>query len=225
MQHTDATISSQLLTPPLISTTQLDELFSHTEPITTFSHTPALEVIRLVDALVVNPHITSVDLELTFVAASGWVCACQRQFGLISCSTQSLLFSLHFYGDPRADPNPSSHSVVTAQRPTVSTHMTLGSIRTLWNTVDYVHGAVQRLQHALVNIPYIPLGLEGDIWAVDHFILLGVRLDTRLVDLCNLAHGYLGRSVVGGLGRDNEELEAMRRESDMRVRKCLKLSA
>lgn len=75
-----------------------------------------------------------------------------------------------------------------------------------------------------------------DPYATDHFVLLAVRADTRLVDLVNLIHEFLKRDDVvevwGSGGKDGskrqEEWELVRRmrgESEMRVRKCLKLVA
>lgn len=67
---------------------------------------------------------------------------------------------------------------------------------------------------------------------MDHYVLLAVRYDTRLVDLVNLLHGFLEsheweqEEVRGGDGRRvREEVERLKKESEMRVRKCLKLVA
>jgi hypothetical protein len=68
---------------------------------------------------------------------------------------------------------------------------------------------------------------------MDHFVLLAVRADTRLVDLVNLMHEFLMRPDLAqewggraGVGQaEEDEIARMRIESDMRVRKCLKLVA
>lgn len=86
--------------------------------------------------------------------------------------------------------------------------------------IDLVHASVQKLQHILVSIDYVPFGLEDDTWALDHYVLLGVRLDTRLVDLFNLIHGFLPEYAD-----PSSELGRLQWESELRVRKCLKLSA
>lgn len=75
-----------------------------------------------------------------------------------------------------------------------------------------------------------------DPYATDHFVLLAVRADTRLVDLVNLIHEFLNREDIvdvwgsngSGEMKKEEEWELVRRmrgESEMRVRKCLKLVA
>lgn len=95
-----------------------------------------------------------------------------------------------------------------------------------------MHTSIQRLQQFLVSISHIPPGCEGDIFALDHFVLLGVRADTYLVDLVNLIHTWLmkDRSNLGGLenwaeAESDERLHKLRWESMLRVRKCLKLVA
>lgn len=62
-------------------------------------------------------------------------------------------------------------------------------------------------------------------------MLLAVRADTRLVDLVNLIHGFLRKEdivEIWGQGEEGEQwevVERLREESEMRVRKCLKLVA
>jgi hypothetical protein len=64
---------------------------------------------------------------------------------------------------------------------------------------------------------------------LDHFVLLGVRADSILVDLINLMHIWLKKDRNGeGIWTETEDeplLTSMRQESELRVRKCLKLSA
>lgn len=69
---------------------------------------------------------------------------------------------------------------------------------------------------------------------MDHYILLGVRADTFLVDLVNLIFVYLRKDRSEGRGGDDvvwsetegdPALVRIREESELRVRKCLKLVA
>lgn len=97
-------------------------------------------------------------------------------------------------------------------------------IRSLWAGIDVVHASVQKLQQTLAAVNYVPVGCETDVEAVDDFILLAVRLDARLVDLCNSVHAFLGRPWVAS-GVPEGELASMRFDSDRRIRKCLRLAA
>lgn len=98
--------------------------------------------------------------------------------------------------------------------------------------IDEVHSAIQQLQQFLVNIAYVPAGCEKDPYALDHYVLLGVRADTYLVDIVNLTHMWLHRARDRNDGisdwdaiEGDERLERLRWESTLRVRKCLKLIA
>lgn len=162
-----------------------------------------------------------------------------------------------------------SHSA--ARRPEAPS--VLAELSSLWQQIDIVHSAVQRLQNYFVNMQQTPssssasgtqpapppgphsytthtptpnLGLGTGKGSTpssppsrspaaperpsDHYVLLAVRADTRLVDLVNLMHEFLGREDivdVWGEGKKDEWVLVMkmREESEMRVRKCLKLVA
>lgn len=70
--------------------------------------------------------------------------------------------------------------------------------------------------------PFLGKGCEGDEHALDHYILLTVRLDLLLIELCNSLHAFLGRTVLATGFDSEEELIAMRSESEQRVKKSLK---
>jgi hypothetical protein len=99
----------------------------------------------------------------------------------------------------------------------------LPEIRKLWAVIDEVHSAIQRIQQVLVNINYTPEGI-ADNWVIEAYVLLGARTDTGLVDLCYLVHGSLLRVRDSG-GVDLNLINAILVDSDLRVRKCLKLFA
>lgn len=89
--------------------------------------------------------------------------------------------------------------------------------------INSVHGAIQQLQYLLMSVDHDIAGV-----ALDAYVLAGMRLDTRLLDLCKLVHAFLGRrepeegttgSELGGGGGGG----AVRRESEHQIRKCLEL--
>lgn len=98
----------------------------------------------------------------------------------------------------------------------------LNTVRTIWAAVDDVHSHTQRLQQLLASTSGTPEGCREEERGLDDFILLAVRLDLHIIDLCNCLHAFLGRQTVVDA---DEELTAMRRESEARCRKCLKLVA
>lgn len=95
------------------------------------------------------------------------------------------------------------------------------SIRSLWTGIDVVHACVQKLQSVLAADDYVPVGCETEI---DGFIVLIVRLDARLVDLCNEIHVFLARPWVAS-GALQGQLASLRFDSDRRTRKGLRLAA
>ncbi|GAA6006958.1 Zn(II)2Cys6 transcription factor domain-containing protein [Rhodotorula paludigena] len=105
----------------------------------------------------------------------------------------------------------------------------LGFIRSLWNLVDQIHNAIQRLQQHLVSLSGPFAGANDDPHAVDHAILLAVLADDVLVHLVGQVHVYLQRDRDTGLygpeREGHEDLQRTRSESSMRVWKCLKLLA
>jgi len=103
-------------------------------------------------------------------------------------------------------------------------------LKNLWSLIDSVHNSLQHLQSILVHLDLTQVGdLDDSPYALDHFVLLGVRADSILVDLINLMHVWLqkDRNQVGIWTEKEEDplLISMRKESELRVRKCLKLSA
>ncbi|KAK4698617.1 hypothetical protein P7C70_g7656, partial [Phenoliferia sp. Uapishka_3] len=96
--------------------------------------------------------------------------------------------------------------------------LAVSSVHNLWNFVDSIHGSVQRLQHLLAMTGNTPEGGNGDERSLDVFILLAVRLDLQLIDLCTAMHTFLGRHPLFGV-------PDLRAESLRRIRKCLKLVA
>ncbi|GAA6057400.1 hypothetical protein JCM3770_000745 [Rhodotorula araucariae] len=105
----------------------------------------------------------------------------------------------------------------------------LGFIRSLWNLIDQIHNAIQRLQQHLVALTAPFPGMDGDPHAVDHVILLSVLADDVLVHLVGYVHRYLlwdrNLALYGPEREGDEELDRIRGESSMRVFKCLKLFA
>lgn len=81
----DSTVSAELFTPPLISRSQFDTLFSDIKPLT--SEATRIETFSaLVESFYTKPRLTKSDLDLAFATATGWTCTCQRQFGLAASS-------------------------------------------------------------------------------------------------------------------------------------------
>jgi hypothetical protein len=77
-----------------------------------------------------------------------------------------------------------------ARRPNVPS--TLPLLKSLWKLVDKVHTAVQNLQQFFVGLSVEEVvDLEQDPFALEHYILMGVRYDSLLVDIVNLQHTYL----------------------------------
>ncbi|GAA6015491.1 hypothetical protein JCM8202_002490 [Rhodotorula sphaerocarpa] len=115
----------------------------------------------------------------------------------------------------------------TARRPQAAS--TLPLLKSLWKLVDKVHTAVQNMQQFLVSLAVEDvIDLENDPFALEHYILMGVRYDSLLVDVVNLQHSYLLQSRKTGAWAEREDdpvLLEMREESMLRVRKCFKLTA
>lgn len=80
--------------------------------------------------------------------------------------------------------------IMTARRPDAPS--TLPLLKSLWKLIDKVHTAVQNLQQFLVSLkPEDIVDGDQDRFALEHFILMGVRYDMLLVDVVNLQHAYL----------------------------------
>ncbi|KAM0752855.1 hypothetical protein T439DRAFT_346629 [Meredithblackwellia eburnea MCA 4105] len=98
-------------------------------------------------------------------------------------------------------------------------------IHSLWSKIDRVHGAVQKLHRTLSSLDYTPEGCDHG-HALDYDLLIGVRMDARMVDLVNLAHmRLLSLRERIRWTPDAPLLEEVIAISEKRVRKCLKLLA
>lgn len=84
----------------------------------------------------------------------------------------------------------ADHELPLARRPNAPS--TLPLLKSLWKLVDKVHTAVQNLQQFFVGLSVEEVvDLEQDPFALEHYILMGVRYDSLLVDIVNLQHTYL----------------------------------
>lgn len=158
-------------------------------------------------------------LEKALWTTAIWVCYLQRTFAKL---TTGALFAFLY-------PESLLRRPLFAVRQVIAPSP-LEQLQALWHQIDTTHASVQKLQNYFVNIHHTPQGAEQDPHATDHFVLLAVRADTRLVDLVFLMHGFLMREDLTsgwGLGTQAEAdlIGRMRVESEMRVRKCLKLVA
>ncbi|GAA6012748.1 hypothetical protein JCM10207_005348 [Rhodosporidiobolus poonsookiae] len=193
----DAVIAAASSRPSYITTGELDLYFvSDGVPVPDF---PGSELRKELNDILQRP-LTRDKLSDALVTASLWVCGCARLFAQLT----------------------------TARRPGAASSLPL--LKNLWTLIDKVHHAVQELQQLLVSLTAEQVtGCEGDRYALEHFVLLGVRFDSILVDVINLMHVYLFRNRNGpgtwSEKEDDELLMRMRQESELRVRKCLKLSA
>ncbi|KDE07740.1 hypothetical protein MVLG_02012 [Microbotryum lychnidis-dioicae p1A1 Lamole] len=201
----DAVHAAQLNQPPLISSFELEEYFTCTDQRMPDFGGPQLSAILEQQLRTPDGEPLSLEaLERAVNTVSVWVCFCQRTFARITTG--------RWFRRPRA---PSA----------------LGDLATLWRKIDTVHSSVQRLQQFIVVLTEPPPGSEGDPYVLDHYVLLAVRADTRLIDLVNLMHKFLMRpDLLDGWGgppgaNPVEIIQRMRIESVMRVRKVLKLSA
>ena len=104
----------------------------------------------------------------------------------------------------------------------------LTTIPQLWTYIDRAHAAVQRLHRRLVQLDYAPSGSgDDDHHSVDYDLLIGVRMDERLLDVVHLAHVWLEaqRRTLDLTVDDRVALDDLVMTSERRVRKCLKLLA
>ncbi|GAA6003790.1 uncharacterized protein JCM10292_003376 [Rhodotorula paludigena] len=101
----------------------------------------------------------------------------------------------------------------------------LKTVPELWSYVDRAHAAVQKLHRRLVQLDYTPAGCDAH-HSVDYDLLIGVRMDERLLDIVHLAHVWLIQQRRMDLTiEDRAALEDLLATSERRVRKCLKLLA
>ncbi|GAA5979583.1 hypothetical protein JCM11641_007877 [Rhodosporidiobolus odoratus] len=193
----DAVIAAACSRPSFITSTELDQYFvTDGVPVPDI---PGSDLSSELSALLQRP-LTQSKLSSALTTASMWVCGCGRLFAQLT----------------------------TGRRPGAPSSLPL--LKNLWTLVDKVHGAVQELQQLLVSLtPSQVVDCENDPYALEHFVLLGVRFDSLLVDTVNLLHVYLMRDRNGpGVWSEKEDdplLLKMREESNLRVRKCLKLSS
>lgn len=93
----------------------------------------------------------------------------------------------------------------------------------LWDAIQLVHSGIQNLQQQLSSLAILPNGC--DVQAIDEFFIRSLEMDSFLVDLVFVLHLEL-LAVRKECRRGREaELEGLLRESEARVRKCLKLMA
>ncbi|GAA5989890.1 hypothetical protein JCM11641_001962 [Rhodosporidiobolus odoratus] len=107
-----------------------------------------------------------------------------------------------------------------------SSNRFLETVPRLWQHIDRAHAAVQKFHRRLVQLDYVPAGCD-DHHSVDYDLLIGVRMDVRLLDVVHLAHEWLKnqRNSASLSRQDLATLEELLATSERRVRKCLKLLA
>ncbi|KAL8276330.1 hypothetical protein RQP46_011255 [Phenoliferia psychrophenolica] len=94
----------------------------------------------------------------------------------------------------------------------------IAAVRQLWSLIDQVHGSIQKFQRVLIRHEATSIITEDSIKNPNQLALVGAHLDTRLLHLCSMLHGTFPTYAT-----TNPELEDLRLESKLRVRKCLKL--
>lgn len=95
----------------------------------------------------------------------------------------------------------------------------------LWSYIDRVHGATQRFHRTLCALEYVPEG-RRHAHTIDFDLLNAIRTDVRIMDIIHLIHARLTSQRDRFRWTPDEPLFAEVLEiSDMRMRKCFKLSA
>ncbi|KAK4049728.1 hypothetical protein OIV83_004003, partial [Microbotryomycetes sp. JL201] len=103
-------------------------------------------------------------------------------------------------------------------------------IRNLYGNIDETHASVQRFQQSLVNLSqHLGAANAYDPDATNHLILLAVRLDLDLVELVSHIHLFL-RDKEAMAPQDahlqpQDDFGRTMAEGELRLRKCLRLSA
>ncbi|GAA5964092.1 hypothetical protein JCM3765_000900 [Sporobolomyces pararoseus] len=193
----DAVIAASASRPSFISTSELETYYvTDGVPIPDF---PGSNLLTELDKIL-KGSLTKEKLIDAITQGIIWVSGCARLFAQLTMSRR-----------------PNSPSP-------------LPLLKNLWSLIDSVHNALQHLQSIFVHLEQTQVeDLEDSPYALDHFVLLGVRADSILVDLINLMHLWLKKDRNGeGIWTESEDdllLKSMREESELRVRKCLKLSA
>ncbi|GAA6038180.1 hypothetical protein JCM8097_005780 [Rhodosporidiobolus ruineniae] len=102
----------------------------------------------------------------------------------------------------------------------------LSMIPQLWSYIDRAHAAVQRLHRRLVQLEYVPEGCDAH-HSIDYDLLIGVRMDERLLDVVHLSYEWLKKQRLAPelTPEDSPLLEELLATAERRVRKCLKLLA
>jgi len=99
----------------------------------------------------------------------------------------------------------------------------MSEIHQWWSQMDEVHGALQKLLRLIQNPP--PDASISHHQA-ESDLLLCARLDVRILDLFNLAHAFLGQQELLLVGTtEGPSLTNLLAMSELRVRKCLKLTS
>ncbi|SCZ97299.1 BZ3500_MvSof-1268-A1-R1_Chr4-2g07122 [Microbotryum saponariae] len=192
----DAMTAPRAMWPCLISTEELQSYFGPAG-----AALPNFVEQRLASELdqTLQQPLTRSVVESALATTGLWVCGVQRLFARLAI----------------ADRRPNTPSP-------------LQEFRALYALIDETHAGIQKLQQFLVNVHVPPPGCEDEPYALDQFVLLGVRADTYLVDIINLVHQSLhsdARSTWNSTRRDSALLASLRHESELRVRKSLKLVA
>ncbi|GAA5981724.1 hypothetical protein JCM5350_000469 [Sporobolomyces pararoseus] len=193
----DAVIAASASRPSFISTSELEHYYvTDGVPIPDF---PGSDLLTELDKIL-KSSLTKEKLIDAITQGIIWVSGCARLYAQLTMSRR-----------------PNSPSP-------------LPLLKNLWSLIDSVHNALQHLQSVFVHLDQSQVeDLDDSPYALDHFVLLGVRADSILVDLINLMHLWLKRDRNGeGIWTESEDdrlLKSMREESELRVRKCLKLSA
>lgn len=248
MQLADAIISSASSRPSYITTGELDQYI-----VTDGVQIPDFPNADLGDELrkCTQRPLTVDKLVDALTTSCLWVCGCARLFAQLS--TGALPLSL----PPSSSRARRTDVVFVCARAgrRQNAPSTLPLLKSLWKLIDKVHNAIQELQQLLVGLACNQVaGCEDQPFGLEHFVLLGVRYDSLLVDLINLQHVYLcvprpllsppppppapidddlnARSMKNRDGpgtwaerEDDPLLASMRQESELRVRKCLKLAS
>ncbi|KAM0791691.1 hypothetical protein ACM66B_003964 [Microbotryomycetes sp. NB124-2] len=202
----DSVHSAQLCTSPLISNNELATYFVN--PDLSLPDLANERLARELNELMTTSH-ESVTLEMLRRSVSivaNWVAYSQRTFAAFAPRRRS-----------------SSAEIVN-------------QARLLWTWIDAVQTTCQRLEQWIMSFAgqELPGGHEDDDdpQEINHLVLLAVRSDSRLIDLTNLLHAWLGSEELNSdtmpVPRTQHELQQLadvRRESDCRVRKGLRMTA
>ncbi|KAM0787098.1 hypothetical protein ACM66B_006354 [Microbotryomycetes sp. NB124-2] len=106
-------------------------------------------------------------------------------------------------------------------------------IRSLYSNIDETHASIQRFQQSLVNLSqHLGSTNAHDPDATNHLILLAVRLDLDLVELVSHIHLFLEEMAPTAIKMQQDaryqaqnEFGRTKAEGELRLRKCLRLSA